>query len=85
MELFGFSGFSNIIYWFSIELKDSRSSSGGLIWVTEWDTLQYSIATAFLAVVFSNYMFTSKTPYLYCNGKLYESMDLREVAISQVS
>ncbi|CAH1437190.1 unnamed protein product [Lactuca virosa] len=61
----------------------NQKTKGGLIWVTEWDTLQYSIATAFLAVVFSNYMFTSKTPYVYCNGRLYESMDLREVAISQ--
>ncbi|KAI3747716.1 hypothetical protein L6452_10314 [Arctium lappa] len=61
----------------------SQKTNGGLIWVDEWDSLQYSIATSFLAVVFSDYMFASKTPYLYCNGKLYEPMDLREFAVSQ--
>ncbi|XP_071707789.1 endoglucanase 24-like [Rutidosis leptorrhynchoides] len=61
----------------------SQKTNGGLIWVNEWDTLQYAIGTAFLAVVLSDYMFTSKTPYLYCNGKLYEPMDVRDFAISQ--
>nr|GEU90319.1 endoglucanase 24-like [Tanacetum cinerariifolium] len=61
----------------------SQKTNGGLIWVNEWDTLQYSIATSFLAVVFSDYMFTSNTPYIYCNGKLFEPINLREFAISQ--
>ncbi|KAJ9540942.1 hypothetical protein OSB04_027448 [Centaurea solstitialis] len=62
----------------------SQKTNGGLIWVNDWDSLQYSIATSFLAVVFSDYMFASKTPYLYCSGKLYEPMDLRDFAVSQV-
>ncbi|KAD5960812.1 hypothetical protein E3N88_12284 [Mikania micrantha] len=60
-----------------------EKTNGGLIWLNEWDSLQYAIGNAFLAVVFSDYMFTSKTPYLYCNGKLYEPINLRDFAISQ--
>ncbi|KAK9071438.1 hypothetical protein SSX86_010007 [Deinandra increscens subsp. villosa] len=61
----------------------NKKTNGGLIWVNEWDSLQYAIGNAFLALVFSDYMFTSETPYLYCNGKLYEPMDLREFAATQ--
>jgi len=60
-----------------------KKTNGGLIWVNEWDSLQYAIGSAFLGMLFSDYMFTSNTPYLYCNGKLYEPMDLREFAVSQ--
>ncbi|GAA0185464.1 hypothetical protein LIER_32752 [Lithospermum erythrorhizon] len=62
----------------------SSRTRGGLIWVTEWDTNQYAMASAFLAVIYSDYMFNSQTPTIYCSGKLYEPMDLREFAISQL-
>ncbi|PSS36548.1 Endoglucanase [Actinidia chinensis var. chinensis] len=70
-------------------LRDSptataRRTSGGLIWVIPWAALQYSVAAAFLAVVYSDYMLTSQTSALYCNGELYEPIDLRNFAISQV-
>lgn len=55
-----------------------------MIWVQKWNPLQYSVASAFLAVLYSDYMFWSDTRTLYCNGKLYEPMDLRKFAISQV-
>ena len=52
--------------------------------MTPWAALQYSVAAAFLAVVYSDYMLTSQTSALYCNGELYEPIDLRNFAISQV-
>lgn len=42
------------------------------------------MASAFLAVIYSDYMLTSKTDTLYCTGKDYKPADLRKFAISQV-
>ncbi|KAF5735960.1 EG isoform 3 [Tripterygium wilfordii] len=56
---------------------------GGLIWVEKWNSLQHPVASAFLAVLFSDYMITTRTETLYCSGKLYKPADLREFAISQ--
>ncbi|KAI3451457.1 hypothetical protein Pfo_008122 [Paulownia fortunei] len=61
----------------------SRRTEGGLIWVSQWNPLQYSVASAFLALVYSDYMLTSHTRNLYCDGELYEPMDLRNFAIMQ--
>ncbi|XP_011100152.2 endoglucanase 24-like [Sesamum indicum] len=61
----------------------SYRTEGGLIWVREWDALQYPVASAFLALVYSDYMLTSHTRNLYCDGELYEPMDLRNLAIMQ--
>lgn len=60
------------------------SKTGGLIWIDQWNSLQHSVASAFLAVLYSDYMFTSQTQTLYCSGKLYKPIDLRKFAISQV-
>lgn len=57
---------------------------GGLIWVIKWNCLQHAVASAFLAVLYSDYMLTSKTEVLYCDGKFYKPTDLRNFAISQV-
>lgn len=57
---------------------------GGLIWVVPWNSLQHSVASAFLAVLYSDYMLTSQTEFLYCSGKMYKPVDLRKFAISQV-
>ena len=57
--------------------------AGGMVWLSEWNTLQYSVASAFLAVIYSDYMLMSQT-LLYCNGKLYKPTDLRNFAILQV-
>ncbi|KAK2974581.1 hypothetical protein RJ640_016922 [Escallonia rubra] len=61
----------------------SSRTDGGLIWVSEWNALQYPMASAFLALVYSDYMLSSQTSTLYCNGKLYNRMDLRNFAILQ--
>ncbi|XP_028760403.1 endoglucanase 2-like isoform X2 [Neltuma alba] len=69
-------------------LPDSPTSttsrtSNGLIWVVPWNSLQHSVASAFLAVLYSDYMVTSNTETLFCSGKLYKPKDLRSFAISQ--
>ncbi|CAM8919093.1 unnamed protein product [Rhodiola kirilowii] len=57
---------------------------GGLIWVNEWNNLQHSIGSAFLAAVYSDYMLSSRTARLNCNGVLHKPSDLRNFAISQM-
>ncbi|KAF6142960.1 hypothetical protein GIB67_003916 [Kingdonia uniflora] len=58
-------------------------TAGGLIWVSEWNSLQQPVASAFLAVIYSDYMLSSRTATFTCNGKSYTPADLREFAISQ--
>lgn len=57
---------------------------GGLVWISQWNSLQHPVASAFLAVVYSDYMLTSQTPTLSCSGKSYTPTDLRKFAMSQV-
>lgn len=59
-------------------------NADGLIWVSEWNCLQHSVASAFLAVVYSDYMLTSRTLKLSCDGTIFKPSDLRDFAISQV-
>ncbi|OMO84647.1 Glycoside hydrolase, family 9 [Corchorus olitorius] len=61
----------------------SERTAGGLIWVTEWNSLQHPVASAFLAILYSDYMLTSRTETLYCSGNSYKPDDLRNFAISQ--
>ncbi|XP_052196979.1 endoglucanase 10-like [Diospyros lotus] len=63
--------------------SSSRRTDSGLIWVSPWDALQYPVASAFLAVLFGDYMIKSQISTLYCNGELYKPADLRNFAISQ--
>lgn len=58
--------------------------AGGLIWINQWNSLQHPVASAFLAVVYSDYMLTSQTPTFSCSGKSYTPSDLRKFAMSQV-
>lgn len=62
----------------------SASKVGGLIWLIKWNSLQHPVASAFLAVLYSDCMLTSQTETLYCNGKSYKPEDLCKFAISQV-
>ncbi|XP_059293066.1 endoglucanase 2-like [Lycium ferocissimum] len=62
----------------------SQRTADGLVWVDQWNPLQYSVASSFLAVVYSDYMLSSQTSNLYCNGKLYEPTELRNFAVSQL-
>ncbi|PSR99599.1 Endoglucanase [Actinidia chinensis var. chinensis] len=61
----------------------SSRTENGLIWVSEWNALQHPVASAFLAVLYSDYMLTSRTAKLSCNGKSYGPSDLRKFALSQ--
>ena len=58
--------------------------AGGLVWVNEWNALQHPVASAFLASLFSDYMLSSGTAKLLCNGYSYKPSDLRKFAKSQV-
>ncbi|CAI0419691.1 unnamed protein product [Linum tenue] len=61
----------------------SSRTAGGLIWVSEWNALQYSLAATFLAVLYSDYMATSQVQTLFCDGTTFSSKDLRHFAITQ--
>lgn len=62
----------------------SSRTKSGLIYVSEWNALQHPVASAFLATVYSDYMLSSRTARLKCNGKSYKPSALRKFAISQV-
>lgn len=61
----------------------SSRTDSGLIWVSEWNSLQHPVASAFLVTLFSNYMLTSQTAKLSCNGKSFSAADLQDFAKSQ--
>ncbi|KAM7518173.1 hypothetical protein LguiB_017135 [Lonicera macranthoides] len=61
----------------------SSRTDGGLIWVSEWNALQHPVAISFLAVLYSDYMLTSMTTKLSCDGESFSPSDLRKFAISQ--
>ncbi|KAK7283408.1 hypothetical protein RIF29_12905 [Crotalaria pallida] len=63
-------------------LTKSRTDSG-LIWVSEWNSLQHPVASAFLAAIYSDYMLTSQTPNLKCGSDYFRPSDLRNFAKSQ--
>ncbi|KAJ8567611.1 hypothetical protein K7X08_019819 [Anisodus acutangulus] len=65
-------------------MATSQRTTDGLVWVNQGNPLQYSVASSFLAVVYSGYMLSSQTSNLYCSGKLYEPTGLRNFAISQL-
>nr|CAB3471433.1 unnamed protein product [Digitaria exilis] len=56
---------------------------GGLLYVAEWNSLQHPVASAFLAIVYSDYMSTSGKTELTCSGKSFTASDLRKFAKSQ--
>ncbi|KAK4349009.1 hypothetical protein RND71_031764 [Anisodus tanguticus] len=61
----------------------SSRTDSGLIWISEWNALQHPVASAFLAVLCSDYMLTSRTAKITCNGDSYTASDLRKFAIFQ--
>lgn len=74
---------SGLILW-NRSLNYIYVNAGGLIWIVKWNSLQHPVASAFLAVLYSDYMIASGTETLYCSGKSYQPHDLRKFAISQV-
>ncbi|KAF9618120.1 hypothetical protein IFM89_000236, partial [Coptis chinensis] len=61
---------------YQIPLASARMSGGGMIWVNQWNALQHTVGSAFLAVLYSDYMLSSQTAALYCNGKTYTYANL---------
>ncbi|KAM7521201.1 hypothetical protein LguiB_020163 [Lonicera macranthoides] len=61
----------------------SSRTHSGLIWVSEWNALQHPVASAFLAVIYSDYMLSSRTAKLSCSGNSYSPSALRKFATSQ--
>ncbi|KAL5985936.1 hypothetical protein ACLOJK_027926 [Asimina triloba] len=57
--------------------------TGGLVWISQWNSLQHPVAAAFLSVVYSDYMLSSRTATLSCSGSSYTRKDLRKFAMSQ--
>ncbi|KAA3467072.1 endoglucanase 2-like [Gossypium australe] len=61
----------------------SSRTASGLIWVSEWNSLQHPVASAFLAALYGDYMLTTQTAKLTCGGHSFEPSDLRKFAKSQ--
>ncbi|KAF4348839.1 hypothetical protein CsatB_019963 [Cannabis sativa] len=61
---------------------ESRTKSG-LIWVSEWNALQHPVASAFLAALYSDYMLTSRTAKISCNGRSFSPAAIRKFVRSQ--
>ncbi|GER26599.1 endoglucanase [Striga asiatica] len=61
----------------------SSRTKSGLIWVSEWNALQHPVASAFLALLYSDYMLSSRTPKIVCDGNNFTPKDLRNFAASQ--
>ncbi|GAA0160079.1 hypothetical protein Leryth_005290 [Lithospermum erythrorhizon] len=61
----------------------SSRTDGGLIWISDWNALQHPVGSAFLAVLYSDYMLSSRTPKITCNGRHFSPSDLRNFAKSQ--
>ncbi|KAJ3672413.1 hypothetical protein LUZ60_007134 [Juncus effusus] len=60
-------------------------TEGGLLWIQQWNSLQHSVAGSFLAVLFSDYMNSTQTHDILCNGTNFLPNDLRDFALSQAS
>nr|BAF42037.1 cellulase2 [Pyrus communis] len=58
-------------------------TDNGLIWVSEWNALQQPVAAAFLAALYSDYMLTSRSTKLECDGDTYKPSDIRKFVRSQ--
>eukprot|EP01018_Ginkgo_biloba_P016743 Gb_05872 [translate_table: standard] len=62
----------------------TNRTEGGLIWVGQWNAVQHAVNSAFLAVIYSDYMLTSRVATLDCSDKSFSPLDLRNFASSQV-
>lgn len=52
---------------------------GGLVWIDQWNALQHPVAASFLALLYSDYMLTSRTAEVDCSGKSFTPSDLHEI------
>ena len=69
---------------FSFAYHHGVHIADGLIWVSEWNALQHPVAAAFLAALYSDYMLTSRSTKLECDGDTYKPSDIRKFVRSQV-
>ncbi|KAL8253460.1 hypothetical protein R6Q59_037153 [Mikania micrantha] len=63
----------------------SSRTRSGLIWISDWNALQHPVASAFLAVIYSDYMLTSRTRKIQCDSDSFSASDLRKFALSQAN
>ncbi|GMI96849.1 glycosyl hydrolase 9B5 [Hibiscus trionum] len=61
----------------------SSRTKSGLIWISEWDSLQHPVGSAFLAALYSDYMRTSNSDKLSCGDESFDHSDIRDFAKSQ--
>ncbi|KAL0323183.1 UNVERIFIED_CONTAM: Endoglucanase 2 [Sesamum angustifolium] len=61
----------------------SSRTDSGLVWISQWNALQHPVASALLAVIYSDYMLTSRTAKISCDGHYFRPSDLRKFAMSQ--
>lgn len=60
-------------------------TEGGLIWITQWNAIQHSVNSALLALIYSDYLLTSRVENMKCGDKKdFTPQDLRKFAFSQV-
>ena len=74
----------NSLQQISIRFGSINCDTGGLIWVAEWNSLQHPVGASFLALMYSDYMLTSRTAALHCGNEVFTPADLRKFAASQV-
>ncbi|KAI3750737.1 hypothetical protein L2E82_21510 [Cichorium intybus] len=63
----------------------SSRTKSGLLWISDWNALQHPVASAFLAVIYSDYMLTSRTQKIHCDSNSFSAADLRKFAMSQAN
>ncbi|KAL5845276.1 hypothetical protein ACOSQ4_011234 [Xanthoceras sorbifolium] len=63
----------------------SSRTDSGLIWVSEWNSLQHPVGHAFLANLYGDYMKKSNNKKLDCDGETFGPDDLRDFAKSQAN
>lgn len=60
-----------------------KKTPGGLLWFQEWNNLQYTSTSAFIAAVYAQYL-TRKHASIQCPGGIAPPSDLVTLAQSQV-
>ncbi|KAJ7556622.1 hypothetical protein O6H91_05G090700 [Diphasiastrum complanatum] len=61
----------------------SQRTAGGMLWVTQWNSIQHAVNSAFIILLYSDYLSTAAGGRLSCSGKNYDPQQLREFAASQ--
>ncbi|EFJ20703.1 hypothetical protein SELMODRAFT_417952 [Selaginella moellendorffii] len=66
-------------------LPDSPTTStnrtrAGMIWVSQWNSIQHAVNSAFLSCLYADYLSSAGITTLSCSGKIFEVEHLRELA-----